>query len=63
MNINFLARSKRKSKGWTQHNLSKRCGISVSVIGKFEMGEVVDPAFRETILRNLGMKKYILKDE
>lgn len=63
MNINFLARSKRKSKGWTQYNLSKRCGVSVSVIGKFEMCEMVDPIFKETILKNLGMKKYILKNE
>ncbi len=63
MNISFLARSKRKSKGWTQQKLSEKSGVPVSVIGKFEMGENVYPGFKEIILRNLGMKKYILKNE
>ena len=59
MNISFLARSKRKSKGWTQYNLSEKCGVSVTVIGKFEMGESIDLTIRETILKKLGMKQYI----
>jgi len=56
MGLNFLARSARKEKGWTQSFFSKKIGVPVLVLGKFEMGETVDPVMEEKILRALSLK-------
>ena len=56
MGLNFLARSARKEKGWTQYFFSKKTGVPVSVLGKFEMGETIDPIMEEKILRALSLK-------
>lgn len=56
MGLNFLARSARKEKGWTQSFFSKKIGVPVLILGKFEMWETIDPLIEKKILRALSIK-------
>lgn len=56
MQTNFLARSARKERGWTQSFFSKKTGVPVWILSKFELGEPVDSSFVEKILKALSIK-------
>jgi len=53
--IGFTARSKRKSKLWSQEYLAKKAGVSIATVSKFENGEPIREKSKEAILLHLGM--------
>lgn len=53
--IGFTARSKRKSKLWSQEYLAEKAGVSIATVSKFENGEPIREKSKEAILLHLGM--------
>ena len=41
MNTGNIIITLRKNKGWSQTDLSKQCGVSREMVGKYERGEAV----------------------
>jgi len=53
--IGFTAKSKRKSKLWSQEYLAEKSGVSIATVSKFENGEPIREKSKEAILLHLGM--------